>query len=99
MSQKKKIFIILTIQIAVFFANWARADHPYFSRPAGDDIGGTGCTKRKRGYSFPRTGTMGLSISGSAIRIQGGEEIEVGPGDFWCSPGHVEHGIIGGAGR
>lgn len=38
----------------------------------------------------------GYLISGSAIRIQDGEEIEVGPGDFWCSPGHVEHGIIGG---
>ncbi len=38
----------------------------------------------------------GYLISGSAIRIHDGEEIEVGPGDFWCSPGHVEHGIIGG---
>ncbi len=38
----------------------------------------------------------GYMISGSAIRIQDGEEIEVGAGDFWCSPGHVAHGIIGG---
>ena len=38
----------------------------------------------------------GYLISGSATRIQDGQHIEVGPGDFWCSPGHVEHGIIGG---
>ncbi len=38
----------------------------------------------------------GYVISGSAIRIQDGEEIHVGPGDFWCSPGGVAHGIVGG---
>ena len=38
----------------------------------------------------------GVMIEGSAIRIQDGEEIAVGKGDFWCSPGGIEHGIIGG---
>ena len=38
----------------------------------------------------------GYLISGSATRIQDGEHIEVSAGDFWCSPGNVEHGIIGG---
>lgn len=38
----------------------------------------------------------GVMIEGSAIRIQDGEEIVVGKGDFWCSPGGIEHGIIGG---
>ncbi len=35
-------------------------------------------------------------ISGSAIRIQGNEEIPVKKGDFWCTPGGTSHGIIGG---
>ena len=38
----------------------------------------------------------GYLISGSATRIQDGKHIEVSAGDFWCSPGHIEHGIIGG---
>ena len=35
-------------------------------------------------------------LEGSAVRIQGGEEIPVKKGDFWCSPGGIEHGVIGG---
>ncbi len=38
----------------------------------------------------------GYLIAGSATRIQDEEHIAVSAGDFWCSPGHVEHGIIGG---
>lgn len=38
----------------------------------------------------------GLMLSGSAVRIQGGEEIQVGKGDFWVTPGHVEHCLIAG---
>ena len=38
----------------------------------------------------------GVMIQGSAIRIQDGEEIVVGRGDFWCSPSGIKHGIIGG---
>jgi len=38
----------------------------------------------------------GFLIEGSGIRIQGNEEIEVNKGDFWQTPGGVEHGIIGG---
>ncbi len=38
----------------------------------------------------------GVMLEGSAVRIQDGEEIPVQKGDFWCSPGGVEHGIIGG---
>lgn len=33
----------------------------------------------------------GLLIRGSGVRTQGGEEIPVKQGDFWCTPGHVEH--------
>jgi quercetin dioxygenase-like cupin family protein len=33
----------------------------------------------------------GLLLKGSGTRTQGGEEIEVKQGDFWCTPGHVEH--------
>ena len=38
----------------------------------------------------------GLMIEGSAIRIQDDEEIAVEKDDFWCSPGGIDHGIIGG---
>jgi len=37
-----------------------------------------------------------LLIEGSATRLQGGEEIQVGKGDFWVAPGGVEHGIVAG---
>ena len=39
---------------------------------------------------------MILMIEGSAVRIQNGEEIHVHKGDFWRSPGGIEHGVIGG---
>ena len=35
-------------------------------------------------------------IKGSATRIQNGEKILVEKGDFWCTPGGIKHGIIGG---
>ena len=38
----------------------------------------------------------GFLIEGSGIRIQGNEEIEINKGDFWQTPGGVDHGIIGG---
>ena len=38
----------------------------------------------------------GFLIEGSGIRIQGGEEIPIKKGDFWQTPGGVDHGIIGG---
>lgn len=38
----------------------------------------------------------GIMLEGSAIRIQGGEEIPVKKGDFWRTPGGVEHTVIGG---
>ena len=38
----------------------------------------------------------GLLLEGSGIRIQGNEQIEIKKGDFWQTPGGVEHGIIGG---
>jgi quercetin dioxygenase-like cupin family protein len=39
----------------------------------------------------------GVMLDGSAIRVQGGEEIEVRKGDFWRTPGHVVHTIRAGA--
>ena len=38
-----------------------------------------------------------LLVEGSATRIQGNEKISVSKGDFWCTPGGVSHGIIGGS--
>ncbi|WP_424812149.1 cupin domain-containing protein [Roseococcus sp. YIM B11640] len=38
----------------------------------------------------------GLLLEGSAIRIQGGEEIAVSKGDFWRTPGGVPHTMKAG---
>jgi quercetin dioxygenase-like cupin family protein len=38
----------------------------------------------------------GVLLEGSAIRVQGGEEIEVRKGDFWRTPGHVPHTMRAG---
>lgn len=38
----------------------------------------------------------GLCLEGSAVRIQGGEEFAVGPGDFWYTPGNMPHAIRSG---
>ena len=39
----------------------------------------------------------GFLIEGSGIRIQDGQEIEIKKGDFWQTPGGIDHGIIAGA--
>jgi len=38
----------------------------------------------------------GLLLEGSAVRIQGGEEIMVQKGDFWRTPGGVPHTMRAG---
>ncbi len=38
----------------------------------------------------------GLLLEGSAVRIQGGEEIPVRKGDFWRTPGGVPHTMKAG---
>ena len=38
----------------------------------------------------------GVMLEGSAIRTQGGERIAVSKGDFWRTPGDVEHTILAG---
>lgn len=39
----------------------------------------------------------GLLLEGSCVRTQGGEEIELGEGDFWHSPSGLRHGMRAGA--
>ena len=39
----------------------------------------------------------GVLLEGSAVRVQGGEEIAVNKGDFWRTPGNVPHTIRAGA--
>jgi quercetin dioxygenase-like cupin family protein len=39
----------------------------------------------------------GVLLEGSAMRIQGGEEIAVTKGDFWRTPGNVPHTMRAGA--
>ena len=46
-------------------------------------------------HSHPQE-QWGFLIEGSGVRIQGNEEIEINKGDFWQTPGGVDHGIIGG---
>ena len=46
-------------------------------------------------HSHPQE-QWGAMLEGSAIRIQDGEEISVKKGDFWCSPGDMDHGVVGG---
>jgi len=38
----------------------------------------------------------GCLLRGSGVRTQGGENIEVGEGDFWRTPGGVEHTFTAG---
>lgn len=38
----------------------------------------------------------GVLLEGSAVRIQGGEEIQVRKGDFWRTPGGVPHTMRAG---
>jgi quercetin dioxygenase-like cupin family protein len=38
----------------------------------------------------------GVLLEGSAVRVQGGEEISVGKGDFWRTPGGVPHTMRAG---
>ncbi|MCP4187020.1 MAG: cupin domain-containing protein [Gammaproteobacteria bacterium] len=39
----------------------------------------------------------GFCFRGSGVRHQGGEDIAVQVGDFWCTPGNVEHGFTAGS--
>jgi len=38
----------------------------------------------------------GFCVRGSGTRIQAGEEVPVSAGDFWRTPGNVEHGFSAG---
>ncbi len=38
----------------------------------------------------------GVLLEGSAVRIQGGEEIQVRKGDFWRTPGGIPHTMRAG---
>lgn len=46
-------------------------------------------------HSHPQE-QWGLCVRGSGLRWQDGEEIEVRAGDFWRTPGGVEHGFTAG---
>lgn len=41
-------------------------------------------------HSHPQE-QWGVLLEGSGIRTQGGEELKVKAGDFWRTPGNVEH--------
>ncbi|MEM1264483.1 MAG: cupin domain-containing protein [Pseudomonadota bacterium] len=38
----------------------------------------------------------GVLLEGSGTRIQDGVEVPVAEGDFWRTPGHIEHGFRAG---
>ncbi|MDH3220648.1 MAG: cupin domain-containing protein [Gammaproteobacteria bacterium] len=46
-------------------------------------------------HSHPQE-QWGLCLRGSGLRRQGGKEIPVSEGDFWRTPGGVEHGFTAG---
>jgi len=46
-------------------------------------------------HSHPQE-QWGLCIRGSGVRWQDGEEFEVSAGDFWRTPGGIEHGFSAG---
>jgi len=46
-------------------------------------------------HSHPQE-QWGVILEGSAIRVQDGEEFEVTVGDFWRTPGGVEHTVRAG---
>lgn len=46
-------------------------------------------------HSHPQE-QWGFCFRGSGVRFQGGEEIPVKAGDFWRTPGNVEHGFSAG---
>ncbi len=46
-------------------------------------------------HSHPQE-QWGFCIRGSGIRRQGGEDFEVSAGDFWRTPGNVEHSFTAG---
>lgn len=46
-------------------------------------------------HSHPQE-QWGLCVRGSGVRKQGGEEIAVSAGDFWRTPGNVEHSFSAG---
>lgn len=39
----------------------------------------------------------GVLLKGECVRVQGGEEIAMKAGDFWCTPGGVPHTVRTGA--
>jgi quercetin dioxygenase-like cupin family protein len=47
-------------------------------------------------HSHPQE-QWGYCVQGSGLRTQGDEQIEVHAGDFWRTPGTVEHGFTAGA--
>ncbi|MEM9682794.1 MAG: cupin domain-containing protein [Pseudomonadota bacterium] len=49
-------------------------------------------------HSHPQE-QWGICIEGEGVRIQEGTEVPFKAGDFWCTPGGVDHGIrVGEAG-
>ncbi len=51
--------------------------------------------KSGRTHSHPQE-QWGFCFRGSGVRMQGGEEVEVSSGDFWRTPGNVEHSFTAG---
>ena len=51
--------------------------------------------KTGKPHSHPQE-QWGLCVRGSGIRLQAGAEIAVSAGDFWRTPGNVEHTFIAG---
>ena len=51
---------------------------------------------RGRIHSHPEE-QWGVLLRGTGVRMQGGEAVAVRAGDFWRTPGGIEHGFTAGA--
>jgi quercetin dioxygenase-like cupin family protein len=52
--------------------------------------------KSGRSHSHPEE-QWGFCFRGSGVRMQGGKNVEVSAGDFWRTPGNVEHSFTAGS--
>ena len=43
-------------------------------------------------HSHPQE-QWGVLLEGSLVRVQGGQEVAMLAGNFWCTPGGVEHSV------
>ncbi len=95
MSQRDE-FHHSTTSTTACSASWRKASARGFRRRARDAVGVTIAPNAQGTMHHHPEEQWGVLLDGSAVRIQGGEEIEVKKGDFWRTPGNVPHTMRAG---